>query len=957
MAKKKVVYWFGADITEFEKKLRQIENQTQRMAASTKRLGAMMSKNITAPLTGLGALAIRESISFESAFANVKKTVIGTEEQLKKLEKGILKLSTEMPTTAKDIAEVAASAGQLGIETENILTFTKAMIQLGETSNMSANEAADALARFANITRMNQRDFDRLGSTVVALGNSLATTEKEVVEMSLRLAGAAKQIGMTEPEILAFAGSLSSVGIEAQAGGSAFSKLMINMKLATVTGGQELKNFAAVAGVTASEFKTLFAKDASGAILKFIQGLASLEGTGVSAIEVLDKMGITGIRLRDAILRATGASDIFSRSLALGRTEWEQNNAMQKKTAAFYQTTEAQLKILRNQVMLTAKEIGDTLTPSLVVAAEKARELVKAFSDLSPEMKTNIIEWGLVAAAIGPLLIILGKAIAGFKELLLNARKFTTFLSAHPGIAVIGVVASSLYVAMDTSTEGQETLSERRGLGLNKSGRSAGIQARRDFKTLPTSSSSETKSLAAIQRLDALNSRPGQLPDAENREPEVNVNDIDKASRAGKSAATTLVENIRAQIQYLYAEGKQFLPFLDSWAAKLKPLSDDWMRIKDLIIDINAEASKRVGMETALAIQSNKVALAYADQLMASKQVQTAYEAQEDAAAGIAKYWESEAWGHSAGLTSDADYLAALNKEFRSLSDELSGEGLDMSRWENWSERMREIFDKIQSVAGTTASNAIETLRRQMETGTLSNAQYLEGLEALKSKLAEYPAVVKLVNDEITTFNDNLRATTSISSQLRAATEELRMKMVDLPTAIADTFASAIRNSESLSDAFKNLLKDIGALIVKAMVLQAISPLFGGSGGGVGGLFGSLFGITNANGNVFNQSGLVPFANGGVIDRPTIFPFARGVGLMGEKGPEAIMPLERGSDGKLGVKSSGEGGDTHITMNINAVDSQSFIQALRNNKIAIESIVVENLMRNGAVRTAMRGAI
>ena len=99
--KKKVTYWFGADITELEKGMKQIENRAKRMSDSTRHLGKIMSKNITAPIVGIGALAIRESISFESAFANVKKTVIGTEEQLKKLERGILKMSTVMPTSAR----------------------------------------------------------------------------------------------------------------------------------------------------------------------------------------------------------------------------------------------------------------------------------------------------------------------------------------------------------------------------------------------------------------------------------------------------------------------------------------------------------------------------------------------------------------------------------------------------------------------------------------------------------------------------------------------------------------------------------------------------------------------------------------------------------------------------------------------------------------------------------------
>src|SRR5690606_20758681 len=123
----------------------------------------------------------------------------------------------------------------------------------------------------------------KLGSTIVDLGNNLATTEAEISSMALRLAGAGKQIGLTESDILAFAASLSSVGIEAEAGGSAFSKVMVNMQLAAEQGGEDLKAFAKVAGMSASDFKKAYQQDATGAIISFIKGLSTAEERGLSA--------------------------------------------------------------------------------------------------------------------------------------------------------------------------------------------------------------------------------------------------------------------------------------------------------------------------------------------------------------------------------------------------------------------------------------------------------------------------------------------------------------------------------------------------------------------------------------------------------------------------------------------------------------------------------------------------
>lgn len=192
-------------------KLKQIgEDMTQ--------LGKNLTKNVTMPIAGLAGVSAKAAIDFESAFAGVRKTVNASESDMKKLETGIRDMAKEMPTAATEIAGVAEAAGQLGIKTDSILGFTKTMVMLGDSTNMSAEEAATSLARLANITGMSQNDFDRLGSTIVALGNNLATTESEITSMGLRLAGAGHQVGMSEAQIMSFAGALSSVGIEAEAG-------------------------------------------------------------------------------------------------------------------------------------------------------------------------------------------------------------------------------------------------------------------------------------------------------------------------------------------------------------------------------------------------------------------------------------------------------------------------------------------------------------------------------------------------------------------------------------------------------------------------------------------------------------------------------------------------------------------------------------------------------------------
>ena len=406
------------------------------------KVGSTLTKTVTLPVVAMGTAAVGAQISWESAFAGVKKTVNGTTEQIAELEQGIKDMSKELPSSAEDIAGVAEAAGQLGIQTENILGFTRTIIDLSNATNLVGEEGASQLAKFANITGMAQTEFDRLGSTIVALGNNSATTEADIVAMAMRLAGAGAQVGMTEAQILGLSAALSSVGIEAEAGGSAFSKVMINMQLAVETGNESLKDFASVAGMTTTEFSKAFKEDATGALTAFIKGLSSAEEQGSSAIKVLDDMGITEVRLRDSLLRAGSASELFNETIALGSKAWEENTALTNEANQRYSTTESQIKILKNEIMDMAREIGEELLPIVKDGLVIVKDLIEKFNNLSPATKENIIKFAALSATIGPVVGTVGKLAQGFGGVLKVAGKLSTKLgTAKAATSAVGTAA------------------------------------------------------------------------------------------------------------------------------------------------------------------------------------------------------------------------------------------------------------------------------------------------------------------------------------------------------------------------------------------------------------------------------------------------------------------------------------------------------------------------------------
>ncbi|MBD5642777.1 phage tail tape measure protein [Clostridium botulinum] len=360
----------------------------------------------------MGGFALKTGVDFESAFTGVKKTVDATDEQFAQLEKAIRNMAKSMPESASEIAGVAEAAGQLGIKTENIEGFTKSMVMLGDSTNMSSEEAATALARLANITQMPQTQFDRLGSVIVELGNNLAATESEITAMGLRLAGAGHQVGMSEAQIMSFAGALSSVGIEAEAGGSAFSKVMVDMQLAVEKGGEGLNKFAKVAGMSSSEFQKAFKEDASSAIIAFIQGLGKCQESGQSAIAVLDDMGIKEVRMRDALLRAAGAGDVFTDALKLGTKAWDENIALTKEAETRYATTESKMKMIKNSIV----DLGITMFEKFKEPFRKSLDSVMGSLDKLSNSLTN----GSLGQSVDRIAISFGKLIEKLSESVTN---------------------------------------------------------------------------------------------------------------------------------------------------------------------------------------------------------------------------------------------------------------------------------------------------------------------------------------------------------------------------------------------------------------------------------------------------------------------------------------------------------------------------------------------------------
>ena len=487
--------------------LEKFGNKAEEVGGKLEKAGSKMTKYLTVPILAAGGAAAKAAIQYEDAFAGVVKTVEGEPEELEELSDKILDLSVAYGTSAKEIAGVAQAAGQLGIAKEDIAAFSEVMIGLGISTDVSAEDAAMARARLANITKMSSDDYERLGSTIVDLGNHFATNESQIIDMTTRLAATGEITGKTEPQMLAIATALSSVGIEAEAGGSAISKLMKKMDLAVNTyetasatfkktghslrdlemmatydsdgfkavamslgmttkelktmmsNAKSLEQFSEVAGVTADKFIQAYGKDSVAALGMFIEGLRDTSKTGKNSVEILQDMGLTEVRLSNAVLALSSSEKSLGDCVDAANEAWELNKALENEVAKRQETTGQALARAREQLTKTAIIMGDNFLPAIADVAGSVGELAEKFGKLDSGTQKAIATFALVVAAGGPTLRTLGSLTTGVGKVTKSASsliKVTKEIKAGTYTGPLNKIISAL-VKTKGATDGVAT--------------------------------------------------------------------------------------------------------------------------------------------------------------------------------------------------------------------------------------------------------------------------------------------------------------------------------------------------------------------------------------------------------------------------------------------------------------------------------------------------------------------
>ena len=598
---------------------------------------------------------VQASMDFESAITGVAKTTDLTDEELADMSDAIKAMSTEIPASTTEIAAVAEAAGQLGIQKDALLDFTRVMTMLGTATNMTAEDAATALARFANITGMSADNYDRLGAVIVDLGNNFATTESEITQMGTRLASGGRLAGLTEPQIMALAAAMSSVGIEAEAGGTAMTQTLNAIEKAVATGEDSLQSFADVAGMSADSFAEMWNTDALGALTAFIRGLGNLDEQGESAVLVLEDLGLTGIRQSNMLKSLALAADQMDSAVQTANTAWDENIALTNEANKRYATTQSKLDMMQNAYNNLKVAVGDAFTPALRDAYDAGTDVLNVLSEFVQENPALVKGVATFTGVVGGATVAL-TAYAAISKVI-KALDIATTFGGMAGPIMLGVTAVAALaggiVAMADAAEDRAAPSVKELTEAARDMNEALTDAKSGFDdSVGSTMATATVAEQYIDRLKELDS-VGEKTTAQQQE--------------YHGILMKLVETIPELSSYIDLENDS----IDGGTAALKANTDAWVEnaraqayqnelseIYAKYADVEIERAKRRAELTDAEEAAHEATQAYNDALAKQNALYT--EAQKKA----------DAYYEETGVLRDAEYF--LGDEINAVNDEVT---------------------------------------------------------------------------------------------------------------------------------------------------------------------------------------------------------------------------------------------------------------------------------------------
>jgi len=329
---------------------------------------------------------------FDRQLIAVGKTTNISGEDLKQFGREVVELGDRLNgVTVEGLIKSAEVAGQLGVTgTANILKFSEAIEKLKLTSDIISDEQVGQFAKFIEVSSDSFENADRLASVITQLGNSFATTEKEVLANATEIQKGVAVYNTSAQGVLALGAATSSLGSEAEVSASSIQKTfgVINKSIAT---GKNLEKVLELTNLTQKELSKQFNKDATGVFVKFIKGLNSAKKEGQNLAVVLGELGLDEVRSFKTIGSLAANYDLLASAMEQAKKEYIDNIALNKEVEAASESLSSILSDIKDRWEAYILSADDANSGSLTLA-----KTLKFVRDNFKEIIDFIVKFGTV---------------------------------------------------------------------------------------------------------------------------------------------------------------------------------------------------------------------------------------------------------------------------------------------------------------------------------------------------------------------------------------------------------------------------------------------------------------------------------------------------------------------------------------------------------------------------------
>ena len=393
---------------------------------------AAVMQNISKTAFGAFSTVVKESMEYESAFAQVKRTndIAGksADELRGKLEQMAASVTT---TNFKDLSNIAALGGQLGVAKESITDFTETVAKLSATTDLSLDKSGETIARFQTIMGTTGQNFDNIASSILKVGVNSAATESQIANTSTQISAMGKFAGLTEYQVVGLSGALASIGVAPELSRGVVTRMFTQMQKAIRGGGDELNLFAKVAGVSAQEVQSAWGTSKFSDI--FVKFIAGLKNQGQGAIGVLKDLGIKASRDVPTILRLAEAHKTLEQTMRDAESGYNDSKTLNDQYNQIASTTAGKLEMLKNAWSNLKAEIGRSTNSGIGDMLGSLTGLVQVLANL---VQNPAAQW--IAKLAGAFLTA-GGILAGYyakQALVLGGAYALTTAQRSMGIAM-----------------------------------------------------------------------------------------------------------------------------------------------------------------------------------------------------------------------------------------------------------------------------------------------------------------------------------------------------------------------------------------------------------------------------------------------------------------------------------------------------------------------------------------